>query len=109
MKRDVFIPFEYHRYIIGQKGREIRTLMEDHNLNIAIPASEKKVGIKLGSVSCIPLEVPLIAVGIIVSLCLVAVVWYPIIAVTWINTPSSVLCAYDTVNGILDLAGQTVD
>lgn len=41
--RDVIIPFEYHRYIIGQKGREIRALMEDHGLNIAIPPPEKKV------------------------------------------------------------------
>lgn len=40
------IPFEYHRYIIGQKGREIRALMEENNVNIAIPPSEKKVSFK---------------------------------------------------------------
>ena len=44
VSREVTIPFEYHRYIIGQKGREVRTLMEDHNLNIAIPPPDKKVG-----------------------------------------------------------------
>ncbi len=40
---EVSIPFEYHRYIIGMKGREIRSLMDDHNVNIAIPSPDKKV------------------------------------------------------------------
>jgi len=41
----VAIPFEYHRFIIGPKGRDIRSLMDDHNVNIAIPLSEKRVSL----------------------------------------------------------------
>ncbi len=50
ISHEVSIPYEYHRYIIGQKGREIRTLMEDHNLNIAIPPPDKKVCSKASAV-----------------------------------------------------------
>ena len=37
------IPFEFHRYIIGQKGREVRSLMDEHDVNILVPSSDKKV------------------------------------------------------------------
>uniref|UniRef100_UPI00358DE364 vigilin isoform X2 n=1 Tax=Myxine glutinosa TaxID=7769 RepID=UPI00358DE364 len=40
--RDMEIPFELHRYIIGQKGTGIRRLMEEYGVNIAIPPPEEK-------------------------------------------------------------------
>lgn len=33
----VMIPFEYHRYIIGKNGGEVRSLMTEYSVNIAIP------------------------------------------------------------------------
>ena len=35
------IPYGYHRYIIGQKGREISSVMKEHDVNITIPSSDK--------------------------------------------------------------------
>ncbi len=34
------IPFDYHRYIIGKNGIEVRGLMNEHNVNIAIPPTK---------------------------------------------------------------------
>jgi len=34
------IPFEYHRYIIGKNGGEVRALMNEFAVNIAIPPSK---------------------------------------------------------------------
>ncbi|XP_019637669.1 PREDICTED: vigilin-like [Branchiostoma belcheri] len=34
---EVEVPFDYHRFIIGQKGRDIRKLMEENDVNITIP------------------------------------------------------------------------
>ncbi|XP_054712100.1 vigilin-like [Uloborus diversus] len=31
------VPYDLHRFIIGQKGRDVRQLMEDHDVNILIP------------------------------------------------------------------------
>ena len=31
------IPFDYHRYIIGTKGANIRAMMNEHDVNILIP------------------------------------------------------------------------
>ncbi len=36
------IPFDYHRYIIGKNGAEVRGLMNDHNVNVAIPPTKDK-------------------------------------------------------------------
>jgi transcription antitermination factor NusA-like protein len=38
----VEIPFENHRYIIGQKGAGIRKMMEEFDVNIAVPPSENQ-------------------------------------------------------------------
>ena len=34
------IPFEYHRYIIGKNGGEVRSLMNEYSVNIAIPPTK---------------------------------------------------------------------
>jgi hypothetical protein len=34
---DVDVPFELHRFIIGQKGREVRDLMETYDVSITVP------------------------------------------------------------------------
>lgn len=34
---EVTVPFELHRFIIGQKGKDVRKMMEDHDVNISIP------------------------------------------------------------------------
>ncbi len=40
---EMAIPFEFHRFIVGQRGRWIRALMEDHNVNIVVPSADKNV------------------------------------------------------------------
>uniref|UniRef100_A0AAX7V0S1 Vigilin n=1 Tax=Astatotilapia calliptera TaxID=8154 RepID=A0AAX7V0S1_ASTCA len=39
---EVEVPFELHRYIIGQKGSGIRKMMEDFEVNIQVPAPEQQ-------------------------------------------------------------------
>ncbi|KAK7093511.1 hypothetical protein V1264_007247 [Littorina saxatilis] len=34
---EVQVPFDYHRFIIGQKGRDVRRMMQDFDVNISIP------------------------------------------------------------------------
>lgn len=38
----MIIPFEYHRYIIGKNGVEVRGLMNEHSVNVAIPPTKDK-------------------------------------------------------------------
>eukprot|EP00794_Sanderia_malayensis_P015058 gene15058-16611_t len=38
----MLIPFDYHRYIIGKSGAEVRSLMNEHSVNIAIPPTKDK-------------------------------------------------------------------
>ena len=40
--KEVEVPFEFHRYIIGQKGRDVRKLMDEFNVNISIPPQEEE-------------------------------------------------------------------
>ncbi len=40
---EIAIPFEFHRFIVGQRGRWIRGLMDDHDVNIVVPSAEKNV------------------------------------------------------------------
>ncbi|XP_040577947.2 vigilin isoform X3 [Lepeophtheirus salmonis] len=37
----VDVPFEFHRYVIGQKGTGVRQLMSDNDVNIIVPPSDK--------------------------------------------------------------------
>ncbi|XP_078389931.1 vigilin isoform X3 [Cetorhinus maximus] len=39
---DVEVPFDLHRYIIGQKGSGIRKMMEEYEVNIAVPPPEQQ-------------------------------------------------------------------
>jgi len=39
---EVQVPFEFHRFIIGQKGVGVRHLMNEHDVNIKVPSSEEK-------------------------------------------------------------------
>lgn len=34
---EVPVPFDMHRFIIGQKGRDVRRMMEEYDVNISIP------------------------------------------------------------------------
>lgn len=36
------IPFDNHRFIIGQKGAGIRKLMDENDVNINVPPPERK-------------------------------------------------------------------
>ncbi|GCB63993.1 hypothetical protein scyTo_0014709 [Scyliorhinus torazame] len=38
----VEVPFDLHRYIIGQKGTGIRKMMEEYEVNIAVPPPEEQ-------------------------------------------------------------------
>lgn len=40
--REVKVPFDFHRYIIGQKGRDVRKLMDEYNVNISIPPQQQQ-------------------------------------------------------------------
>ncbi|XP_071839733.1 vigilin-like [Apostichopus japonicus] len=40
--KEVSIPFDYHRFIIGKKGDGIRQLMTTHDVNIAIPPADQQ-------------------------------------------------------------------
>ena len=39
---EVQIPFEFHRFIIGQRGRDVRKLMQDYDVNVSIPGAEEQ-------------------------------------------------------------------
>ncbi|KAL4221822.1 hypothetical protein ACF0H5_020076 [Mactra antiquata] len=39
--KEVNVPFDFHRYIIGQKGKDVRKLMDDYNVNISIPPQQQ--------------------------------------------------------------------
>ncbi|XP_005104751.1 vigilin [Aplysia californica] len=39
---EVTVPFEYHKFIIGQRGRDVRKLMQDYDVNISIPPAEEQ-------------------------------------------------------------------
>ena len=40
---EVAVPNDYHKYIIGQRGREVRALMDEFDVQITIPPSEKRL------------------------------------------------------------------
>lgn len=40
--KEVNVPFDFHRYIIGQKGRDVRKLMDEFNVNISIPPQQQQ-------------------------------------------------------------------
>ena len=42
VSKEVTIPFDNHRFIIGQKGAGIRKLMDEHDVNINVPPPERK-------------------------------------------------------------------
>merc|ERR1719334_1096740 len=42
---EVEVPFEFHRFIIGQKGEGVRELMNRFNVNIKVPQSEEQSSI----------------------------------------------------------------
>ena len=35
------MPFDYHRFIIGQKGKGVREMMKNFDVNISIPPAEE--------------------------------------------------------------------
>lgn len=38
----ITIPFDYHRFIIGNKGSNVRRMMDEYSVNIAIPPAKDK-------------------------------------------------------------------
>lgn len=52
---EISIPYEFHRFIIGQKGAEVRDLMDKHNVNIRVPPSTEKSDIIVvtGTSTCV--------------------------------------------------------
>jgi len=59
---EVSIPFEFHRFIIGQKGKEVREMMNEFDVNIRVPAADQKSDIIL--VSGVPAHVENAKVGL---------------------------------------------
>lgn len=39
---EMSVPYDLHRFIIGQKGRDVRKMMEDNDVNISIPPADEK-------------------------------------------------------------------
>ena len=39
---EMTIPFDYHRYIIGKSGSEIRKMMDTYDVNISVPPSSEE-------------------------------------------------------------------
>lgn len=37
---EIQVPFDYHRFIIGQRGKDVRKMMDDYDVNISIPPAE---------------------------------------------------------------------
>jgi len=52
---EVVIPFEFHKYIIGQKGKEVREMMNEYDVNIRVPTADQQSDIVL--VSGVPTHV----------------------------------------------------
>jgi len=52
---EVNVPYEYHRSIIGQKGRDVREMMEKYDVHIVLsPADQKLDIIKIsGTPACV--------------------------------------------------------
>lgn len=42
MTLEVNVPFDFHRFIIGMKGRDVRKMMEDCDVNISVPHVDQK-------------------------------------------------------------------
>ena len=37
---DICVPYDFHPYIIGKKGRDVRKMMEEYNVNISVPPQD---------------------------------------------------------------------
>merc|ERR1719347_1705890 len=59
---EVAIPFEFHKFIIGQKGKEVREMMNEFDVNIRVPAADQQSDIIL--VSGVPAHVENAKVGL---------------------------------------------
>jgi len=59
---EVTIPFEFHRYIIGQKGKEVREMMQEYDVNIRVPAADQESDIIL--ISGVPAHVERAKIGL---------------------------------------------
>jgi len=35
------IPYDFHRYVIGQQGKDVRRMMKEYDVNISIPPAEE--------------------------------------------------------------------
>ena len=49
---EVSIPYEFHRYIIGQGGKEVRSLMKECGVSITVPPSDQQSDIIVVSGMC---------------------------------------------------------
>lgn len=38
---EIPVPYDFHRFIIGQKGRDVRRMMQDFDVNISIPPANE--------------------------------------------------------------------
>lgn len=37
---EMMVPFDFHRFVIGQRGKDVRKMMDDYDVNISIPPAE---------------------------------------------------------------------
>lgn len=38
---EITIPYDFHRFIIGQQGKDVRKMMREHDVNISVPPAEE--------------------------------------------------------------------
>ena len=58
----VAVPYEFHRYIIGQKGMGVREMMNCYDVNIRVPSQEAKSDLVI--ISGVPSNVEAAKVGL---------------------------------------------
>merc|ERR1711970_1353979 len=59
---EVSVPYEFHRYIIGQKGTGVREMMNKYDVNIRVPAQDDKSDII--RISGVPTNVEAAKIGL---------------------------------------------
>lgn len=38
---EITIPYDFHRFIIGQQGKDVRKMMREHDVNISVPPADE--------------------------------------------------------------------
>lgn len=42
IQEEVAVPYKFHRFLIGQKGEEVRRFMKTYEVNVSIPQADQE-------------------------------------------------------------------